>query len=76
VVRSLEVIGEAARSIPDELRARAPSVPWTYMAGTRNKLIHEYFGVDLRIVWVVIQDELPPLKPEIERLAETLNGTG
>ncbi len=51
VVCSLEVLGEAARSIPDHLRAKAPDVPWKYMAGMRNKLIHEYFGVDLSIVF-------------------------
>jgi uncharacterized protein with HEPN domain len=48
VVRSLEVLGEAARRIPDHLRAEVPDVPWKYMAGMRNKLIHEYCGVDLR----------------------------
>ena len=47
VLRSLEVLGEAAKSIPDELRNKAPGVPWKYMAGMRDKLIHEYFGVDL-----------------------------
>jgi uncharacterized protein with HEPN domain len=61
VVRSLEVIGEAAKSIPESLRAQAPGVPWKYTAGMRDKLIHEYFGVDLGTVWTVIKDELPPL---------------
>ena len=72
VIRSLEVIGEAAKHIPENLRAKAPGVPWKYMAGMRDKLIHEYFGVDLGIVWTVVKDELPPLRPEIERLFETL----
>jgi uncharacterized protein with HEPN domain len=72
VVRSLEVLGEAAKHIPDELRAKAPSVPWKYMSGMRDKLIHEYSGVDLSIVWAVIEEELPPLRPEIERLLTTL----
>ncbi|MGA2939031.1 MAG: DUF86 domain-containing protein [Syntrophobacteraceae bacterium] len=72
VVRSLEVLGEAARRIPDHLRAEVPDVPWKYMAGMRNKLIHEYFGVDLSIVWTVIKIELPPLRPKIEHLLEKL----
>jgi len=68
VIRSLEVIGEAAKRIPDDLRAKAPDIPWKYMSGMRDKLIHEYFGVDLSIVWTVVKDELPPLLPEIENL--------
>ena len=72
VVRSLEVLGEAAKRIPDHLRAEAPDVPWKYMAGMRNKLIHEYFGVDLSIVWTVIKIELPPLRPKIEHLLKKL----
>lgn len=72
VLRSLEVLGEAARHIPDHLRAKAPGVPWKYMAGMRDKLIHEYFGVDLNIVWTVIRMELPPLRPKIEHLLAEL----
>jgi uncharacterized protein with HEPN domain len=73
VVRSLEVMGEAAMRIPDHLRSRAHGVPWKYMAAMRNKLIHEYFGVDLSIVWTVIKTELPPLRSEIERLLTELD---
>jgi len=73
VVRSLEVLGEAAKRIPDIVRAQAPAVPWKYMAGMRDKLIHEYFGVDLGIVWVVVKNELPPLRSEIERLVTKLD---
>jgi uncharacterized protein with HEPN domain len=72
VVRCLEVLGEAAKRIPDGLRAEAPCVPWKYMTGMRDKLVHEYFGVDLGIVWTVIRHELPPLRPEIERLMARL----
>jgi len=72
VVRTLEVLGEAAKRIPVGLRAKAPGVPWKYMAGMRDKLIHEYFGVDLSIVWTVVKNELPPLRAEIECLMAKL----
>ncbi len=62
VIRSLEVMGEAAGKIPEELTTKVPEVPWAKMSGMRNKLIHEYFGVDLEIVWSVVQEELPPLE--------------
>jgi uncharacterized protein with HEPN domain len=72
VVRSLEVLGEAAKRIPDDLRAEAPDVPWKRMAGMRDKLIHEYSGVDLNIVWTVIKEELPPVRHMIERFLKKL----
>lgn len=61
VVRALEVIGEAARHIPGSLRAQYPDVPWEDMVGMRSKLIHDYFGVDLKVVWRTVQEDLPPL---------------
>ena len=73
VIRSLEIIGEAAKQIPDYLRNQSPKVPWKYMAGMRDKLIHQYFGVDLSIVWTVVKDELPPLRSEIEMLLTKIN---
>ena len=69
VIRSLEVMGEAAKRIPDDIRGRYPEIPWKQMAGMRDKLIHEYSGVDLEIGWAVITGELPPLRPHIERMA-------
>ncbi|GBE04570.1 hypothetical protein BMS3Abin10_00186 [bacterium BMS3Abin10] len=68
VIRSLEVIGEATRKIPADLMDRSPEIPWKRMTQMRNKLIHEYFGIDLEIVWTVIKDELPPLSPHFEKL--------
>lgn len=62
VVRSPEVTGEASKQIPDEVKEQHPLVPWKYMAGMRDKLSHEYWGVDLEIVWRVVQEELPPLE--------------
>lgn len=57
VIRSLEVMGEAARHIPAEVRRRYPGIPWKRMTGMRDKLIHEYSGVDLEIVWGVVREE-------------------
>lgn len=61
VVREFEIIGEAVGKLPDELKQRHPDVPWQDIKDFRNILIHEYFGVDLEIVWQVIHDELTPL---------------
>lgn len=68
VIRSLEVIGEASKKIPDDIKNKYNNIPWKYMSGMRNKLIHEYFGVDIRIVWMVSTNELPSLLPDIENI--------
>jgi len=73
VVRCLEELGEAAKQVPENVRALAPNVPWKRMAGMRDKLIHQYFGVDLVIVWTVVKEELPPVRPQIEKLSKHLN---
>jgi uncharacterized protein with HEPN domain len=62
VIRSLEIIGEAAKKIPSEIRRQYPLIPWNEIAGMRDKLIHEYFGVDLEIVWETIQNDLNELE--------------
>jgi uncharacterized protein with HEPN domain len=61
VVRNLEVIGEAARHVPNDVRDRYPEVAWSDMSDMRNVLIHEYFGVDLPILWKTIGSDLPPV---------------
>ena len=72
VIRSLEVMGEAAKRIPENVRERYPDVPWKRMAGMRDKLIHEYTGVDLDIVWTVIKEELPPVRQVIREAFDDL----
>lgn len=67
-VRHLQIIGEAARTLPQNVRDRAPSVPWTYIIGMRHILVHHYFGIDLSVIWDVVEKELPELKKEIEAL--------
>lgn len=68
VIRRLEIIGEAAKKISPETRSKYPNLPWKEMAGMRDVLIHEYFGVSPTIVWNVINNELSHLKVEIERI--------
>lgn len=65
VLRSIEVIGEAAKNIPENIRSRYPQVPWRKMGGMRDKLIHEYHGVDAETVWRTIKEDIPPLRDHI-----------
>lgn len=72
VVRALEIIGEAVKNIPDDIRKDYPEIPWKDMAGMRNKVIHEYFGVKLKIVWKTVKEKIPPLKPIFEKILKDL----
>ncbi len=66
IIRAIEVIGESVKNLPDSLKNKYPNVPWKEIAGTRDKMIHHYFGVDLNIVWDIISKEIPKLKEDIK----------
>ena len=62
VVRNLEIVGEATRNLPAEFKRKYPDIPWRKISGTRDKLIHQYFDVDLEIVWNTVNEDLPKLE--------------
>lgn len=68
VIRNFEIIGEAVKHISEALRNQHSDIPWKKIAGLRDELIHEYFGVDLEIVWRIIQNELPKLESKVKSL--------
>jgi uncharacterized protein with HEPN domain len=72
VVRSLEIVGEAAKKIPIEIKIEHPEIEWKKFAGMRDRLIHDYFGVDYRIVWDVAVNKLPTLKEDLTKIIEDL----
>lgn len=74
MVRYLEIIGETTRVLSAEVKAQYSDVPWQKIAGLRNIAAHEYFRVDLSIVWDIIQDDLPELKAQIEAILRQLEG--
>jgi len=65
VVRNLEIIGEAANRLPHDFRAAHPEIEWIQIAGLRHRIVHEYFGVDLNLVWQILSFDLPNLKSKL-----------
>jgi uncharacterized protein with HEPN domain len=70
VTKALEIIGEATKKLPDSLKNEYPDVPWKFMAGIRDKVVHGYFAIDLPIVWKTAKTDVPSLKPLIEEILE------
>ena len=68
VVRKLEIIGEAAKNVPETIRREYPQVPWQQIAGMRDRIIHRYFAVNHVIVWDTVKDHIPPLQPIIAQI--------
>ncbi len=72
VLRNLEIIGEAASKIPDDIRSKYSEIPWKRVVGLRNVVIHGYFVVDLKIIWTIIKEQLPSLKENLKKMIEEL----
>lgn len=71
MIRNLELIGEAATHIPDEVRNANPDIPWRMVIATRNRLIHGYLGIDNDTLWSLVQDSVPELLAQLEHLRST-----
>ena len=71
VLRRLEIIGEAVKHMPDKIREDHPDVPWRQIAGMRDIIIHEYFGITLEMVWVVATEDILDLKTKVEEIIES-----
>ena len=73
IVREIEIIGEAVKNISKNLKNKHPEIEWKEIVGTRDKMIHHYFGVDLNIIWNIIKINIPDLKEKIAKIKKELN---
>lgn len=73
VIRQLEVMGEAARNLSEDLRNEHPQIPWRQMIGLRNRMIHAYFNVDLQIIWEIVQGDIPDLKQKMKQILDEIS---
>lgn len=76
VVRRIEIMGEAVKNLPDDLRHANPHVPWARIAGMRDKVVHDYMGVDSELVWTVATTLMEPLKKDVRAILDGLNDAG
>lgn len=72
VVKAIEILGEAVKKIPEDIRSLYPQIPWKAIAGMRDVLVHEYWGIDRNVVWATVQEGIPPLKITILEIQENL----
>ena len=74
VVRNLEIIGEAVKNISVDFKKKYPQLPWKELAGLRDRLIHQYFGVNYDIVWTIVRQELPPTLSKVKKILKEIKG--
>ena len=70
VVRNLEIIGEASKNVPEWFKSKYPTILWREIMGMRNKIAHEYFGIDYEVIWEIVKKDLPELEPKIKEIMQ------
>ena len=73
VIRNIEIIGEAVKQLPNDFTEKYPDIEWHKISAVRNRIIHEYFGVDLGIIWFIIENDLPVIKVSLKNILSTLS---